>query len=271
MRRKVHEAFKTLKMIMKKILSIVLLAAVFLPACKKAFEQPTAWSSVAVIQASPTVVQTPTVRTDTLQFFVDTMRLNSNNITYNTNTTYLPIRSGTKNINIRRGVNSSFTDYVPSFSYNFERGMAYSFFVYDTTTSATGQAKVLRLKDDLTLPPAGTSKVRFLHLAPNAPAVDVTLVRTSITPNDSVTISGRSYVSGTPDENALSAFTNIPRGVYTARVKLAGTQTVVLSTATTLLTATATGADVSEGRIVTLYATGSAKGRPLTVGSFRHY
>ena len=254
---------------MKKIFAIALISFAFLPACKKAFEQPADWSSVAVIQASPTAATAPT---DTLQVFIDTgSKYNSTGLTYNTNSTYLPVLAGNKPVNIRRGTTNTSSNYVSTFNYNFERGGTYSFFVYDTTASSTGQAKVLRLKDDLTLPASGTSKVRFLHLAPNGPAVDVTLVRTSVTPNDSVTISNKSYIGASPDEGALAAFTAIPRGVYTARVKALGTQTVVLSTTTTLLTATAAGADVNEGRIVTLYAIGTAKGRPLAVSAFRNY
>ncbi len=250
-------------MITKKIFAIALISWFFFPACKKAFEQPTDWSSVVVIQASPVSATAP----DTLQVFIDTMRYNSTGILYNTTTSYLPVRSGSKTVNIRRGVNSTYFDYVASFTYNFERGKAYSLFVYDTATSSTGQAKILRLKDDLTLPAANMSHVRFLHLAPTGTAVDVTLLRTSVTPNDSVTISGKSYIGAAPNEDALSAFTPVPRGTYTARIKTAGTQTVLTSATVTLTT----GADVNEGRIVTVFATGTAKGRPLIVNSFRHY
>lgn len=253
---------------MKKIFAIALISTAFFPACKKAFEQPADWSSVAVIQASPVAA---TIPTDTLQVFIDTMRYNSTGITYNTNSTYLPVLSGSKTVDIRRGVNSNYSNYVSSFTYTFERGKAYSFFVYDTTTSSTGQAKILHLKDDLTLPAAGMSNVRFLHLAPNGSAVDVTLLRTSVTPNDSVTISNKAYIGATPNEDALSVFMPIPRGTYTAKVKTAGTQTVLASSTAISLTATATGADVNEGRIVTLYVTGTAKGRPFAIGSFRNY
>jgi hypothetical protein len=256
------------KEIMKKIFAIAFVSLAFLPACKKAFEQPDDWSSMAVIQASPV---STTIPTDTVDVFVDGMRYNSTRITYNTNSGYLPVLAGTKNVSIRRGVNNTDAEYVSSFSHTFEKGKAYSFVVYDTTTSATAQAKVLRLRDDLTLPEAGQSKVRVLHLAPRASAVDITLLRTSVTPNDSVTISNRSYIGATANDEALSAFMAIPRGVYTAKVKTAGTQTVLLTSTATLLTATATGASVSEGRIVTLYLTGTAKGRPLAMGAFRHY
>jgi uncharacterized membrane protein len=267
-------------MIMKKIFAMALISLAFFSACKKAFEQPADYSSVAVIQASPVVVQTQTTPTDTLHVFVDTMRYNATGMTYNTNSGYLPVLSGSKTINIRRGINSTYTNYVNSFTYNFEVGKAQTFVVYDTATSSTGQAKLLRLKDDLTLPAANMSHVRFLHLAPNGPAVDVTLVRTSVAPTgtpvlspfDSVTITNKSYVGATPNEDALSAFTPVPRGtLYTVKVKTAGTQTVLTSFTLNLTQSQTTGSDVNQGRIVTLYVTGTAKGRSLAPGFFRHY
>lgn len=253
---------------MKKILSIALISSVFIASCKQDLEKPADWTSVALIHASPVAATNPS---DTLHLFVDGARYNSTGVLYNTNSTYLPVLAGTKNFDIRRGGASTssadYAKYVNSFSYNLERGGAYSFFVYDTTTGATASdAKVLRLKDDLTLP-GNNSNVRFLHLAPKAGAVDLTLLRTSVTPNDSVTISNKSYIGATPNETTLATFTGVPRGTYTAKVKTAGTQTVLTSATVTLTN----GADVTQGRIVTLYITGTAKGRVLALGSFRHY
>lgn len=262
---------------MKKIFLIFLISSAFFPACKKAFEQPADYSSMAVIQASPVATTSPT---DTLQVFVDDMRYNSTGLLYNTNSTYLPVLSGSKTITIRRGLNSSSASYVNSFTYPLEKGKAYSFFVYDTTTSSTGQAKVLRLKDDLTLPAANMSHIRVLHLAPNGPPVDVTLVRTSIaptgnpllSPTDSVTISNKVYIGAAPNEDALSAFMPILRGtLYTVKVKNAGTQTVLASSTLNLTQAATSGSSINEGRIVSIYVTGTAKGRPLAIGFFRHY
>jgi hypothetical protein len=247
---------------MKKIFAFALISSALFTSCEKAFEQPEDWSSVAVIHASPVAT---TIPTDTLNVFIGDLKYNSAGIVYTGNSTYLPVRSGSQQVVIRRGQRVNNADYINGFSYNFERGKAYSFFAYDTTTSNTGVAKVLRLKDDLTLPTAPNTHVRFLHLAPNAPAVDVTLVRTNVTPNDSVTISNRSYVGATPNEDALSAFSPIPGGTYTAKVKLAGTQTVVLTAALPA------AISLASGRIVTLFATGTAKGRALAVGGFRHY
>lgn len=247
-----------------RLFPIALGSILLLSACDKGFEQPQSFSSVAVIHASPVSTMAPT---DTLQVFVDTARFTSSGITYLGNSGYLPIATGTRAFNIRRKASNQSDLYVNTFSRDLEQGRSYSFFVYDTTTSSTGAAKVLRLTDDLTLPGANMAHIRALHLAPNAPVVDITLLRTSVMPNDSITLTNKSFVGANPDEAALAAFTPVPRGTYTAKIKLAGTQTVVTSTTVTLTPA----ADVGIGRIVTVFVTGTAKGRPLTVGSFRHY
>lgn len=255
---------------MKKLFGIALVSSAVLvstvfTSCDKDLEKPADWSSFAVIHASPVPSSSPT---DTLHAYVDTSRYSGSNILYTGSSGYLPVLAGNRNINIRRKPTFDGALYAPTFSHNFEKGKAYSFFVYDTTNSPTAQAKVLRLNDDLSLPAANMAKVRFLHLAVNEGPVDITFVRTSTTPNDSVTIANVPYVGATPNTTALSAFTSIPRGTYTVKVKTAGTQTVRSTSTGVLIT---TGASVNEGRILSLFLTGGAKGRPLTIGNFRHY
>ena len=255
---------------MKKLFGIpfiltALLGVAVLTGCDKELEKPADFSSFAVIHASPVIATNP--GSDTLSVFVDTTRYGSR-ILYTGNSGYMSVYSGSQTINIRRNEVYNAPLYVPSFTQNFEKGKIYSFFVYDTTNSPTAQAKVLRLTDDLSLPAANMAKVRFLHLAPNEGPVDITYLRTSATPNDSVTIANVSYVGGSPNTTALSAFTSIPRGTYTVKVKTAGTQTVRSSSTGVAIT---TGASIVEGRILSLFLTGSAKGRALTIGNFRHY
>lgn len=249
---------------MKKIFGLALASIVVGTSCEKAFEQPDDFSSFAVIHASPVATTAPT---DTLHVFVGTERYTNAGATYLNTTTYLPVLAGTHEINIRRKNVATSDLYVASFTETLARGDIFSYFVYDTTTSATAQAKVLRLKDDLTLPATGFSHVRALHLAPNGPAVDITLLRTSVTPNDSVTITNKTFIGATPNASALTAFTPVPRGVYTAKLKLAGTQTVALAVAVDM----SRGADVTQGGIFTIYACGTAKGQPLSVRSIRHF
>jgi hypothetical protein len=122
----------------------------------------------------------------------------------------------------------------------------------------------MRLTDDLTLPAAGRSHVRLVHAAQNAPAVDVTLVRTSATPLDSVTITNRSYIGSNPTEatvTASSTFTSIPAGNYSIRIKLAGTQTLARNPQ---------AVTIANGGLYTLVAVGTARNIALQAVSFRN-
>lgn len=257
---------------MKKIFGFALATIVVAASCKEEFEQPKNYSSFTVVHASPVSATAPT---DTLHVFVeDGLYTSPSGILYlgTSSGPYLPVLSGSHTINIRRKAVASSDLYVAPFTQDFTAAGIYSFFVYDSTTTATGQAKVLKLKDDLTLPqttPVAESKFRFLHLAPNQPAVDVTYLRTSVTPNDSITVTNKSYVGAAPDEAALAAFMRAPKGVYTVKVKTAGTQTVL--TSLTLSAAQANGTDVTQGPIYSFFISGTAKGRPLALRLLKHY
>ncbi len=251
---------------MKKLSVLFVALVVIMSSCSKNDQDtPLDFASFVVVHASPTAVTAPT---DTLNVFVGNELYATTGVTYLNTSTYLPVLAGSRDINLRRTKDVTSSLYVPSFTNTFERGGIYSFYVYDTTTTLTGTAKVLKLRDTLTLPANTNSKVRFLHLAPNAPAVDVVLVRTSIVPNDSVTIAGKTYVGATPNETTLAAFTTIPKGVYSVKLKLAGTQTLAIANTTVDMSR---GTSIVEGGIFTLFATGTAKARPLVLRSFRNY
>jgi hypothetical protein len=91
---------------------------------------------------------------------------------------------------------------------------------------ASGKAPgfdVLWLTDDLTLAPNHAVKLRVLHSAPGAPAVDVYVT----TPFE--TLMGKSPVlSGVPF-GASSGYLAVPVNNYQARITLAGTMTVAIN------------------------------------------
>ena len=233
--------------------------------CEKAQDTPLNFASFAVVHASPVAATNPS---DTLNVFVDNVLYLNTGVLYLSTSGYLPVLAGDRTVDLRRGKLATSSLYVPSIANNFASGSSTSFFVYDTTTSASGTARVLKLKDDLTLPASTNSKVRFLHLAPNGAPLDVVLVRTSVVPNDSVTIAARAYVGATPNATALESFIEVPRGAYSVRLKMAGTQMLVIPSTNVNMN---TGGSVVDGGIFTLYATGTAKGRPLVLRSFKHY
>lgn len=254
---------------MKKLLNIVLLgsAIAVLPSCKKeALDlNPDANAAVAFIHASP---GSPAVNVliDNQVIIVNTNAART--ISYGTVSAgggggtggaYTTVLSGAREVKVSP---DSGRNNVVSTSLTFAANKAYTVAVYDTLpVSGTAALRAVQLTDDLT-PPTGTNvHVRFLHLAPLAPAVDLTLVRGANV--DSVTLSNRTYLGATPNATALSAFAPIAGGTaYTLRVKLAGTQTVVAIFNL--------GATLTSGRIVTLAAIGTARGQGLNAMALRH-
>lgn len=114
-----------------------------------------------------------------------------------------------------------------------------SFFAYDTLTTG-GTAKILALTNNMKAADTGTSNIRFLHFSPNAGNINVVLTRTLnhfglATTASVVNVSNVPYIgsTSTPNEAALSAYTNIPAGTYSVSV-LSGTTTLLSVAALTL-------------------------------------
>ncbi len=95
------------------------------------------------------------------------------------------------------------------------------------------------LEDNLTTPASGKAHVRFIHLSPNAPAVDITT-------NTGAVVFGN-YVF-----KQASAFTPLDAGTYDLQVRLAGTSTVVLDLS---------GISLTAGKIYTVFAKGLVGGQ----------
>jgi hypothetical protein len=126
----------------------------------------------------------------------------------------------------------------------------YTLFIYDTL-DAGKKVKYVLLKDNFPAVAAGKTNIRFLHLSPDMPAVDIDLFKG----RDSVRlISANPYIGGTPDVKTLSARnTLVSSGDYLVRVKTK-TGTVV----NTLLTIPSL--QLASGKTVTLYLRGLKKG-----------
>lgn len=256
-------------------------------ACNKKGNTPV-FGSAGFIHASP--------GTPSFQVFVDTLGpINNTTVAYGGSSGYIGLIPGTRNIALENRTTTPKAVYG-QFADNIEEGKAYSYVLYDTVDSK-GLVKSLRLNDVLTLPSGSNAAIRFLNLAPNGGNMDVTLVRgtqydTSSTSTqklafaaiDSVTITNQGYVGSTvPDAATLSPFKYTVAGVtgnaiakgttlaalpafnqnnrYLIRLKTAGTQTLLQSTAVTL----------APGRIYTVFSRGTARGQALAVSVVQHY
>lgn len=153
------------------------------------------------------------------------------NLTFPNFTSYLEVNAGTRNIKVN--VTGTSTTAIQA-NLNFEANKNYSVFAVNNVASI----EPLVIEDNLSAPASGKAHVRFIHLSPNAPAVDIT------TTTGAVVFSNYSF-------KGYSAFTPLDAGTYNLQVRLAGTSTVVLDLP---------GIALANGKIYTVFAKGLVGG-----------
>ena len=211
---------------MRKAISIltaaILTVSLFtLSSCE---DEQITYANVLVAHASP---DAPGV-----DLLIDDVKVNTQPLTYPGNTGYLEAESGTRNIKVNvAGTSNS----VINGNLVVEADKYYSVFAVDEVAEITA----LVLVDDLTAPAAGKAHLRFVHLSPDAPAVDVALV-------------GGAVVFPNVAFKGFTAFTPLDAGVaYNLEVRVAGTTTVALVLPPVTLQA---------GKIYTVFAKGFLAG-----------
>ena len=153
------------------------------------------------------------------------------NLTFPNNTGYLPVDEGMRNVKVN--VTGTSTTVIEA-DLNLEGMINYSVFAVDQVANLSP----LVIVDDLTAPAMGTAHVRFIHLSPDAPAVDITTTDGTV-------------VFGNYEFKDYSDFTPLPAGSYNLQVRLAGSETVVLEL---------NGIAVADGNIYTVFAKGLVNG-----------
>jgi hypothetical protein len=203
------------------ILASVLLmsTAVLFTSCKKE-DDAHEHTNVMVVHASP---DAPGV-----DLLVDDVKKNSAALNFPNNTGYLELEAGTRNLKVNV---AGTTTTVINADVPFTKDMSYSVFAVDSVSVISA----IVLTDDLTAPAAGKAHVRFVHLSPDAPAVDVAVASTG------------DIVFGNKAFKEYTAFTPLDAGAYNLDVRVAGTSTVALVLPTITLEA---------GKIYTVFAKG---------------
>lgn len=155
----------------------------------------------------------------------------TSNLAFPNNTGYLAVTAGTRNVKVRvAGTSTTVLDAnLPVLA-----NTTYSVFAADSAANLDFVALV----DDLGTPASGKAHVRFIHLSPNAPAVDVAVQ------GGAVVFANRAFTEYT-------AFTPLDAGTYDLEVRLAGTSTVVLPLP---------GIILQSGKIYTVFASGFVGG-----------
>jgi hypothetical protein len=153
------------------------------------------------------------------------------NLAFPNSTGYLSVPPGIRNVKVR--VAGTSTTVIDA-NLPVAAGAYYTVIAADSVAQLTP----LVLTDDLTSPTVGNAHVRFVHLSPNAPAVDIAVQ------GGGVLFPNISFLQSTP-------FTPVPLGTYNLEVRVAGTTTVVLSLS---------GVSLGEQGIYTLWASGFVGG-----------
>ena len=179
-------------------------------------------STVMIIHASP---DAPGV-----DILVDNAKAVTN-LGFPQNTGYVNLSSGTRNVKVN-ATGTSTT--VINGDFDLAANNHYSVFAVDSVSKIT----VLVLADDLAAPASGKSHVRFVHLSPNAPAVDIGLTGGGVVFSD---VAFKEHVDFTP----------LDAGTYDLEVRLAGTSTTVLPLP---------GITLEAGKIYTVFAKGFVGG-----------
>ena len=225
-------------------------------------ENPAApkYSSVLYVNASPAIITAPTHSV----LIDDSLLTGSLVLGYISTSGYLGLLPGTHTVKVRQDL-TPFNTISANGPSLFEVNKAYTVVGYDSL-STSNTIRTMKLNDDLGVPDVNSAKMRFWQLAPNYPSttantVDVTFLRTSITPNDSVTLFNKTFPGATPVTANFETFTTIPSGSYTVKFKQPATQTVITTTALT----------VNRRKIYSLYLTGTAGGRGLGLGLVTHF
>lgn len=212
---------------MKRTISIftsVVLAFALLTLSSCEDEEQITYANVLVTHASP---DAPGV-----DLLIDDVKVNTQPLNYPNNTGYLEAETGTRNIKVNvTGTSNT----VINANLDLEADKYYSVFAVDQVSEITAIALV----DDLTMPAAGKAHVRFVHLSPDAPAVDI-----AVAGSGAVVFSNIEFKEST-------AFTPLDAGTYNLDVRVAGTTTVALVLPPVTLQA---------GKIYTAFAKGFLEG-----------
>lgn len=156
----------------------------------------------------------------------------ASNVTFPANTGYATVNAGTRNLKVR--TYAAPNTVVIDANVPLAENTSTTVFAVDSVSKISAVV----LNDTLTVPASGKAHVRFVHLSPNAPAVDVA-------------VTGGGAVFGNKTFKQFTSFTPLDAGTYNLEVRLAGTSTVVLPLP---------GITLQAGKIYTVFAKGFVGG-----------
>lgn len=205
------------------MLALAMTALSLFTACKKDDDETTPAPGAGKLMAVHASPDAPGV-----DLLLDNSVINSAPVEFTDATGYIGVPSGTRNVKVNVAGTSTT---ALNANVTIANGKSYSLFAIDSVSKLSA----LVIEDNLAAPAAGKAHVRFIHLSPNAPAVDVALAN------------GGAVVFGNKSFKDYSDFTPLDAGNYDLEVRVAGTQNVALPLP---------GISLTAGKIYTVYAKG---------------
>jgi hypothetical protein len=161
----------------------------------------------------------------------------ASNLSFPNNTPYANVNAG--NTNIKVSPTGTTTNVIDA-NVDLAANTNYSVFAVNTVNNISASV----VTDNLTTPAAGKAHVRFFHLAPDAPAVDIGV-------RGGATVFSNRAFNDQSTNAAVTNFTALDAGTYNLDVRLAGQSTAVLPLPPVTLEA---------GKIYTVFAKGLVAG-----------
>lgn len=211
-----------------KVLLSLLAIAILLGSCSK--KNTVGVGQFMFVNASPAF--------GPVDVIFDGNKFNTSPVAYGSNTGYLSLREGSHVMSITA---SNSTTSLFDATLSTAADINQSFFIYDRPNSL----QVFAVQDNLGAPPAGKANIRFFHLSPGAPMIDIgTLSAAVFTP----VFTARSFESSSSAFNNAK-FTSITAGTYTFDIRVNGPGTSILTVNNIVL---------QDGKNYTLFAKGIA-------------
>ncbi len=205
-----------------KLLSLLLLPALILGSCQKpANEEPELLSAANVVNA--------TIGMPQLGFFINRSGVQGDPLKYTDESGYFITFPGARDFDV---LADGVVDYILKTNFTFKQNTYHSIFIVGESASISA----LFTEDDLSNPPAGKAKIRFVNLSPDAGGLVVTLKNgTALFPEQAF--------------KTVSQFITMDPGVYDLQAKT--------PTGTVLVEKNVT---IASGRIYTAWAKGLRAG-----------
>lgn len=172
--------------------------------------EPVSIAYVSLYHASPD--------TPPLDILMENRQINFYPLQYTRYSGYLNFFSGERSMRVRPAGDANV---VIDTMFTFEEGEAYSLFYVNTLSDI----EAMVIEDELVSPAAGNAAVRFIHLSPDAPAVDVA----SVPGENGENGEAETAIAEAQEYLEATEFMTVESGFHSFQVRTAGSDEVLLS------------------------------------------